>query len=71
MSDPADKQDEAPRKRGEAAWKADRERIASRNDRARAAGRARRDAYEREKDQTRWAHERRQMAALTGKARKP
>jgi hypothetical protein len=71
MSDQVDQQDEAPRRRGEAAWKADRERIAARNDQARKAGRARRDAYEGEKDRTRRANERRQMAALADKRPNP
>lgn len=64
MSDPTDQKKEAPRKRGEAAWKAERERIAARNDQARKEGRARRADYERGKDQARWALERRQMADL-------
>jgi hypothetical protein len=71
MSDPADLQGEAPRKRGEAAWKADRDRIAARNERARKAGRARREAAERERAAARRERERREMAALVGKRAKP
>ncbi|HEY1360580.1 MAG TPA: hypothetical protein VGF21_19930 [Thermoleophilaceae bacterium] len=67
MSDPAERGDEAPRKRGEAAWKEERERIAARNDAARKEGRARREAAEREKDRARHEHDRREMEALLRK----
>ena len=67
MSDPADQQEQPSRKRGEAAWKEHMEGIAARNDRARKAGKARREAHERAKDLARRERERRQMAALVGK----
>ena len=71
MSDPAEEQQQPSGKRGEAAWKEHRERIAARNDRARKEGRARREADEREKEQARRERERRQMAALIGKRGTP
>jgi hypothetical protein len=64
MTDPADQQDGAPRKRGEAQWKEERAQIAARNDQARKEGRARREAAEREKDMARHERDRREMAAL-------
>lgn len=71
MPDQADQPDErATPKRGEAAWKEARERIAARNDQARKAGQARRAAYEREKDESRRLLERRQMAELLAKQRR-
>ncbi len=71
LSDPAEQEGEAPRKRGEAAWQEERARIAARNDRARKEGKARREAAEREKDRARLERERREMAALIAKQGKP
>jgi hypothetical protein len=51
-------------KRGEAAWKEDRERIAARNDEARKAGRQRREDYERQRQEARNAADLRRRAAL-------
>jgi len=56
--------DHAPAaKRGEAAWRANLERIAERNAKVKKEGKARREAYERQKDEQRrlselrrWAH---------------
>jgi hypothetical protein len=47
MSDQAEPGNRWSSARGEAAWKEDLERVASRNQAARKAGRARREAYER------------------------
>jgi hypothetical protein len=71
MSDPAEQREQPTGRRGEAAWKANLERVAARNDRARKAGRARREADERQKDQARRDRERHQMAPLLGKRGKP
>lgn len=49
MSDSASPAD-PPAKRGEAAWKEMRTRIADRNDKVRKAGKEQRAAYQREKD---------------------
>jgi hypothetical protein len=63
MSDEAEQQQEqATGKRGEAAWKEARERVAERNAKARKLGKQRREAYERGRDEARRAAERRQMA---------
>jgi hypothetical protein len=51
-------------KRGEAAWKEDRERIAARNDQARKAGKQRREDYERQRQEARNAADLRRRAAL-------
>jgi hypothetical protein len=65
MSDQADHQEEqGPSKRGEAAWKEAKERIAERNDKARKEGKQRREAYERQQAEARRTVERRQMAEL-------
>jgi hypothetical protein len=71
MSDKEDGQqaDKTPAKRGEAAWKADRERIAARNDEARKAGKQRRDDYERQRAEARQAADVRRRAALLKKVR--
>lgn len=60
---------EAPRNevRGEAAWKAHRQAIAERNDRARAAGKQERQDRERLAAAQRAAHERRTDDALSDK----
>ena len=72
MNDQADQGGDQPSgKRGEAAWKETRERIAERNARARKAGIAQREAYEREKETARRVRERQQMAALRGKSGSP
>ena len=42
-----------PAKRGDAAWRAERDRIDARNDAARKAGKQRRADYERVKDESR------------------
>ena len=65
MSDNQEQQE--PResaKRGEAAWKEERERIAKRNDQARKAGREQRETYERERMEARNAADLRRRAAL-------
>ncbi len=49
MSDSASPADPAPAKRGEAAWKEMKSRIADRNDKVRKAGKEQRAAYQREK----------------------
>jgi hypothetical protein len=54
----------APAKRGEAAWRANLERIAERNARAKREGKARREAYEKEKDEQRRLRELRQWAHM-------
>jgi hypothetical protein len=65
MTDQTDHQEkQAPSKRGEAAWKEAKERIAERNDRARKEGKQRREAYERQQAEARRTVERRQMAEL-------
>ena len=50
--------------RGEAAWKEERERIAERNQAARKAGKAEREAYERKQTDTRRVHELKRQAKL-------
>lgn len=50
--------------RGEAAWKEERERIAARNQAARKAGKAEREAYERKQDDSRRARELQRRANL-------
>ena len=52
----------APAKRGDAAWKAARDRIAERNEQARKAGRQRREAKERVRIEALRAAERRDVA---------
>jgi hypothetical protein len=65
MSDQADHQvEQGPSKRGEAAWKEAKERIAERNEKARKEGKQRREAYERQQAEARRTVERRQMAEL-------
>ena len=51
--------------RGEAAWKEERERIAERNQAARKAGKAEREAYERKQVDTRRVRELKRQAKLT------
>jgi hypothetical protein len=66
VSDTTDgkQEDRASGKRGEAAWKEDRERIAARNDEARKAGKQRREDYERGRQEARNAADLRRRAAL-------
>ncbi len=64
MSDSMDKPDPGPAKRGEAAWKAARAKIADRNDQARKEGKQRREGYLREKEHRRKALDRREQARL-------
>jgi hypothetical protein len=67
MTDAPEKQ--TPSRRGEAAWKAEKERVADRNAQARKAGREEREAYERQKADSRRTREARQMADLVAKQR--
>jgi hypothetical protein len=55
--------------RGEAAWKAATEAVAARNAAARKAGKQRREAYERERDEARRATEREQHLRLIAERR--
>ncbi|MGH2946873.1 MAG: hypothetical protein ACRDPC_11530 [Solirubrobacteraceae bacterium] len=65
MSDTSKRQPVADTpKRGEAAWKAAKEAIASRNDQARKLGRARRQKQYEEHDAQRRAADRRERAEL-------
>jgi hypothetical protein len=72
VSDETKGQEEQPvSKRGEAAWKETKARIAERNDAARKAGKQRREAHELQRKETRQAAERRRMVELLGKRRTP
>ncbi len=62
MSDKDDRQAEAPAKRGEAAWKEQRDAIAARNEQARKASRQRRGVEDRVRAQARRAAQGREMA---------
>jgi hypothetical protein len=53
--------------RGEAAWKEAKARIAARNDKVRREGKQRREAYERAREDSRRAEERRGVADLLRK----
>ena len=65
MSDQTEAEgNQKPSKRGEAAWKEAKERIAKRNEQARKAGKQQREAYEREQAAARRRVEKRQMAEL-------
>ena len=55
---------EAPAKRGEAAWKAQKEGIAARNAQAKRAGRELRDAQDKQRIQEQHAEELRERAAV-------
>jgi hypothetical protein len=57
-------QEGPPKKRGEAAWKANMERIAERNDAARKAGRKRREEYDQSRAQARSDADARRRAQL-------
>jgi hypothetical protein len=54
----------APSKRGEAAWKAEKEAIAARNEKARKAGRELRHAQDEQRAQRRRVEELRERAAM-------
>jgi hypothetical protein len=69
VDDQANQEGHQSSARGEAAWKAERERVAARNQAARKAGKARREAYERERDEVRHAAERQRHAKLVTKGR--
>jgi hypothetical protein len=72
MSDQAqDPQDGPAPKRGEAAWKEAKERIAQRNEAARKAGKQRRGTYERQREDARRAAENRRTATLLNHRRTP
>jgi hypothetical protein len=65
VSDSADHDDgQRSSARGEAAWKADMERIAERNRAARKGGKERREAYERQREDSRRTAETRRQAGL-------
>jgi hypothetical protein len=70
MTDQSERQPESSA-RGEAAWKQVREAVAARNERAQRAGRAERQAYERQRDDERRAAEARAHARLVGRRRTP
>jgi hypothetical protein len=57
----------APTTRGEAAWKAQKERVSERNAQARKAGKQRREAYEQGRADARRDAERRRLATLLDK----
>jgi hypothetical protein len=67
MTDSTDQPDPQVPKRGEAAWKAEKQRIAERNDRARKAGKQERQDRERREVEIRLAAERRTDAELARK----
>jgi hypothetical protein len=64
MSDQADHEEQRSSARGEAAWKETMERVAARNQAARKAGKERRAAYERQRDEVRHAAEMRRLSNL-------
>ena len=68
---PEPKQQQPVSKRGEAAWKETKDRIAERNVQARKAGKQRREAQELQREETRRAAEQRRMIELLNKPRKP
>jgi hypothetical protein len=70
MTDHAGSSDWTPSTRGEAAWKEDRERIASRNAETRKSGKVERETYEREREQMRQAAAAKRQAAV-GNRRRP
>jgi hypothetical protein len=70
MIDQSDGQPESSA-RGEAAWKQAREAVAARNERARRAGRAERQRYERQRDDARRAAEAHAHARLVARRRTP
>jgi hypothetical protein len=70
MSDSVDNSAPGPAKRGQAAWKAAKARIADRNDAVRKEGKERRAAYQREKEHRRVAQEQREQVDLRGLGQK-
>jgi len=70
MSDSVDPSEPGPAKRGEAAWKAAKARIADRNADVRKAGKQEREAYQREKEHRRAAQEHREQADLASMDRR-
>ena len=69
--EPQPKDAKPPAKRGEAAWKEMKDRIADRNAKARKAGKQRREAHELQQAEARRAAESRRMAHLLGDDRMP
>jgi hypothetical protein len=67
VSDQAQNGEAAVSKRGEAAWKEEKDRIAERNDAARKVGKQRREAKDRLAAEARRAAQRREMAEAIGK----
>jgi hypothetical protein len=65
MSDQAEPK--RPARRGEAAWQAALDAVAERNAAARKAGKAKREAYERQRAEARHASEQRERARLVAK----
>jgi hypothetical protein len=68
---PESQQQKSASKRGEAAWKETKDRIAERNVQARKAGKQRREAQELQREETRRAAEQRRMIELLNKPRTP
>jgi hypothetical protein len=70
MTDPGETavKPERPAPRGEAAWKAQKERIAERNQKARKLGKEQRLAHERRRDDARRGAELADVASLRGKS---
>ena len=62
-------QDGPPKKRGEAAWKENMDRIAERNDAARKAGRQRRETYDQARMKSRNDADARRRAQLLDRTR--
>lgn len=69
VSDKPEAEERTVSKRGEAAWKEEKDRIAARNEQARKAGRQRRDAKDRVRVAARVAADRREMAEALGQHR--
>ena len=69
MSDQSEAQEGKPvSKRGEAAWKETKDRIAERNAKTRSAGKQRREAHDRERADARRAADQRRMIELLNKS---
>lgn len=64
MSDPGNSTQTSPAKRGDAAWKQAKSRIAERNDKVRKEGKERREAYQRESQDRRRAADRVEQAEM-------
>ena len=60
----SDQTDDAPRKRGDAQWRSERDGIAARNDAARKAGKQERQNNERRAESTRRAADMRERAEM-------